>query len=451
MSVHAGPNTVEDGLVLSLDAANFKSVNPRENLCPVNSVPDAVYDIEDSQVLAPDGNPSRRFYEGTTNLSFALSRTFSQSISVVQGKQYNYSCFIRQGSAGRSFRLQFDGAVSAFGSSLVIGFTPATQIVTSSFGGVVNTGFEDYSNGWYRFWFTTPIALASSNTITARIYMVNTAAGNALTNSYDNSTNLYVHYYGPQITTGLDVKPYVRTTGSAITLLTTITDISGNNTTGTLTNGVEYSNSNRGIFDLGTTNGLISHVGSSVPILNSITGSDPFTFSIMMRLKSYPPSGTAATTGLLQKGSYNGSFGLNLLYAVSSEGFWTQARFFFGVRNLTGTAGVTPGYGIFTPSSTMLLSLNQWYKVDFTHSFAGTTHTLKLYVNGVLDSTHQSSNSLFPINITNSSTLGINDQIIGGNFIRANIDVAFYNIYTRELSSQEIAQNFQALRGRFGI
>jgi hypothetical protein len=232
---------------------------------------------------------------------------------------------------------------------------------------------------------------------------------------------------------------------------TSVSDLTLKSGNAILSSGASYSSLFGGIFQLNySTDGVLNHAGSGLPILNSITGSDPFTFSIMMRLKSYPPSG-AATTGLLQKGSYNPSFGLNLAYAVSSEGFWTQARFNFGVRNLTGTAGVTPGYGIFNPSSTMLLSLNQWYKVDFTHSFAGTTHTLKLYVNSALDSTHQSSNSLFPINITNSSTLGINNQIIGGNFVRSDIDVALYNIYTRELSAQEIAQNFQALRGRFGI
>jgi hypothetical protein len=233
---------------------------------------------------------------------------------------------------------------------------------------------------------------------------------------------------------------------------TSVSDLTLKSENATLSSGASYSSLFGGIFQLNySTDGVITHVGSGLPILNSITGSDPFTFSIMMRLKSYPPSGGAAVTGLLQKGSYNPSFGLNLTYAVSSEGFWTQARFFFGVRNATGTAGVTPGYGNFTPSSTMLLSLNQWYKVDFTHSFAGTTHTLKLYVNGVLDSTHQSTNSLYPINITNSSTLGINNQIIAGNFIRSDIDVAFYNIYTKELSAQEIQQNFNSMRGRFGL
>jgi hypothetical protein len=233
---------------------------------------------------------------------------------------------------------------------------------------------------------------------------------------------------------------------------TSISDLTLKSGNATLSSGASYSSSFGGIFQLNySTNGVITQAGAGLPILNGITGSDPFTFSIMMRLKSYPPSGTAATTGLLQKGSYNPSFGLNLVYAGASGGFWTQARFNFGVRNLTGTAGVTPGYGIFNPSSNMLLSLNQWYKVDFTHSFAGTTHTLKLYVNSALDSTYQSSNSLFPINITNSSTLGINAEIIGGNFVRSDIDVAFYNVYTKELSAQEIQQNFQALRGRFGL
>ena len=224
-------------------------------------------------------------------------------------------------------------------------------------------------------------------------------------------------------------------------------DLTSNAADGVLSANATFSSTQGGIFQLDSTSNL-THLGSN---LNTIVGSDPFTFSLTMRLKEYPPSGSAATTGILQKGSYNGSFGLNLAYASNVDGFWSQARFLFGVRNLTGTAGVTPGYGIFTPSSTMLLSLNQWYKVDLTHSFAGTTHTLKLYVNGVLDSTYQSSNSLFPINITNTNDLGINNQIIGGNFVASNIDVAAYYVYLKELTLSEVQQNFNALRGRFGL
>jgi hypothetical protein len=233
---------------------------------------------------------------------------------------------------------------------------------------------------------------------------------------------------------------------------TSISDLTLKSGNATLSSGASYSSSFGGIFQLNySTDGVITQAGAGLPILNSITGSDPFTFSIMMRLKSYPPSGAAAVTGLLQKGSYNPSFGLNLVYAGDSGGFWTQARIRYGLRNLSGTAGVTPGYGIFDPTSSSQIALNQWYKVDFTHSFTGTSHTLRCYLNGTLDKQDTGTNSLYPINITNSSTLGINAEIIGGNFVRSDIDVAFYNIYTKELSAQEIQQNFQALRGRFGL
>lgn len=224
-------------------------------------------------------------------------------------------------------------------------------------------------------------------------------------------------------------------------------DLTSNAADGVLSANATFSSAQGGIFQLDSTSNL-THLGSN---LNTVVGSDPFTFSLTMRLKEYPPSGTPNRHGILQKGSYNPSFGLNLFYAGASDGVFTNARFYFGLRNLTGTAGVTPGYGIFDRLSTMFLDLNQWYKVDFTHSFAGTTHTLKLYVNGVLDSTHQSSNSLFPINITNTSILGINAQILGGNFIGGNIDVASYSVYLKELTLSEVQQNYNATRGRFGI
>ena len=37
----------------------------------------------------------------------------------------------------------------------------------------------------------------------------------------------------------------------------------------------------------------------------------------------------------------------------------------------------------------------------------------------------------------------------GGNYIGA--DIAYYMIYTKQLSDSEMKQNFDAIRGRFGL
>jgi hypothetical protein len=85
------------------------------------------------------------------------------------------------------------------------------------------------------------------------------------------------------------------------------------------------------------------------------------------------------------------------------------------------------------------------------HEFSGTTHTLRLYINGNLDRQDTATDALYPINFQNTESLGINFRILGGNFLYSNADIASYSIYNKALTPQEIQQNFNALRGRFGI
>jgi hypothetical protein len=146
------------------------------------------------------------------------------------------------------------------------------------------------------------------------------------------------------------------------------------------------------------------------------------------------PAVSAATVGgILMKGSYNPSYGLNIVFSGDSGGVRTTARIYYGLRNLTGTAGVTPGYGQFDQSSNLSLIVGQWYKVDMVHEFAGTTHTLNLYINGVLDKQTTSTNALYPINFQNTATLSIGNQVLGGNTVYTNTQISNTQIYNRAL------------------
>lgn len=228
------------------------------------------------------------------------------------------------------------------------------------------------------------------------------------------------------------------------------TDLSGNGTNGTLVNGVGYTGASSGSMVFDGVNDYVTHT-SNLTALDSITNSSPFTFSSTFKLNAFPAVQVGTVTGLLMKGSYNPSYGLNLSYTGDVGGFRTQARIVYGLRNLTGTAGVTPGYGNISITSNLLVQIGQWYRVDMVHEFSVTTHTLHLYVNGVLDRQDTFTDSLYPINFQNTASLGINDRILGGNFLRSNTDIASYSIYDRALSVTEVQQNFEATRGRYGI
>ena len=164
-----------------------------------------------------------------------------------------------------------------------------------------------------------------------------------------------------------------------------------------------------------------------------------------------PIVSAANVGGILMKGSYNPSSGLNIIFSGTSGGYRSTAQIYYGLRNLTGTAGVTPGYGQFSESSNLSLVVGQWYKVDMVHEFAGTTHTLKLYINGVLDKQTTSTNALYPINFQTTSTMSISNQVLGGNPLFLNAEVANTQIYSRALTVQEIQQNYNATKTRFGL
>jgi hypothetical protein len=224
-------------------------------------------------------------------------------------------------------------------------------------------------------------------------------------------------------------------------------DVSGNGSNGTLISGPTFSG--RSLI-LDGTNDYVS-ITTELTQINNIINSSPFTFSSTFRLLSMPIVSAANVGGILMKGSYNPSSGLNIIFSGTSGGYRSTAQIYYGLRNLTGTAGVTPGYGQFAESSNLSLVVGQWYKVDMVHEFAGTTHTLKLYINGVLDKQTTSTNALYPINFQTTSTMSISNQILGGNALFLNAEVANTQIYSRALTAQEIQQNYNATKTRFGL
>jgi len=87
------------------------------------------------------------------------------------------------------------------------------------------------------------------------------------------------------------------------------------------------------------------------------------------------------------------------------------------------------------------LNLNQWYIASVTRSGSTITH----YLNGVADGSNTNAAS---ISATNPFTIGnghdYTSEAFGGT-------IGVIKVYNRALSAAEVKQNFQALRGRYGI
>jgi hypothetical protein len=200
-------------------------------------------------------------------------------------------------------------------------------------------------------------------------------------------------------------------------------DLTYNVSGGTLTNGPTFSSANGGsiVFD-----GVDDYVDLGNPDLYKFTTN--FSISVWALYSQIKVSWPA----IIAKGDH--------AYRISANVDGT--KFHFGINNSTTSS-------IFF-DSTINFELNKWYYITLTF----TNIKLTGYVNGI-----ESGNASFasPTSCYNNPynvRLGTNEQgaSFGGQgqrFWPGRISgVQFYN---RVLSAQEVSQNFNALRGKYGI
>ena len=207
--------------------------------------------------------------------------------------------------------------------------------------------------------------------------------------------------------------------------------MSGNSAIGTLTNGPTYSSSNGGFLSFDGTNDFVS-VPSGIPQRTS-----QFTNEIWV----YPTSLTGGVSGYSTLIRMNGSRvggGSGDFYFVLRD----LGQVHCEIKNVTDT-----GYDSYT-TSTNIIQVNNWYHI--VQVIDRINGNLKFYVNGV--SRLDTSTSTFGI-VTDSSIqiaqqgTNVNDQYAR----RLTGRVSNVKLYNRALTAAEVSQNFNALRGRFGI
>ena len=215
-----------------------------------------------------------------------------------------------------------------------------------------------------------------------------------------------------------------------------ITDITGGGNTGALTYGPTYNSTDGGAIVFDGSNDCVV-VNSNASVLSNTA----YTKTVWFYVTSF------ATNNNLISGGNNGRHA----FSVSSSNKLQAGH------NSTWD----------TISSPTPLSLNTWYHAAVTFS---TTTGWRLYLNGVLDSTNSSTSTVFsaydvadalfaevPYGVGYGATttfLGSGEILLGAygtgsNAFSGRISNAF--VYNRVLSASEIQQNFNALRGRFGL
>jgi len=201
-------------------------------------------------------------------------------------------------------------------------------------------------------------------------------------------------------------------------------DLSGLGNSGSLVNSPTYSANNNGYFTFNGSN-QYANIGSSTS-LGSLTTA--LTISSWVTISSFPSAG-----------------GLNSIYNTGQSGS-TKTQTFFRLDQSIASVSVGTYNGstnFQTSYAYSNLSLNTWY--NLVAGYTGTAWVL--YVNGILVS---STTTTGPVSAGSVITVGVENN--SGTLQRYwNGNISSVSVYSRSLSAAEIAQNFNAYRGRYGV
>jgi len=205
-------------------------------------------------------------------------------------------------------------------------------------------------------------------------------------------------------------------------------DMSGNGNNGTLTNGPTFNSSNGGSIVL---DGVDDYVNITQNTLYRFVNTQPFSLSVWVRCTS--TSGFVSLIAYSLAGDNRGyylSIDLNVLRTNSFLFDYYDGNAFRGIQGTNNS-----------------VTINSWINLVATSS-SNSVNDMKVYQNGLLTSfTNRGTGTPNTINY-NSLSLQIGARGSSGYF-KGNISQTL--IYNRALTSQEVSQNFNATRARFGI
>ena len=207
---------------------------------------------------------------------------------------------------------------------------------------------------------------------------------------------------------------------------TTWTDLSGNAYNGTLTNGPTFSSSNGGSINFDGTNDYDTH-GNVL----AFERTDPFSISAWFKVDSLsagrPILSTQQATilrGCLCQVNTSGS----LRFAIISTLNTNEIRI---------------------ETDISIINTGQWYNLVATYDGSSDVSGMQQYVNGAIQSKNIITNNLTSTTATTASLI-IGARTVGTAGYYDGL-ISIVNIYNRELSQDEITQNYNAIKSRFGL
>jgi hypothetical protein len=191
-------------------------------------------------------------------------------------------------------------------------------------------------------------------------------------------------------------------------------DLTGNSTTGELVNGPTFNSA-----------GYFSFVTDDYVRFTNSTALDTQTFTVEVWVRT---NATSQTGFWFEKGIVNSQYSL------------FQENLYIICRINTGTV-INP----VVVTTANYMNTTNWYQVVFTF----TSGSQVCYINGIVAGTGTTAGTL----VTNAGgmSIGAYGGYSGGKSYYYNGDQAIAKVYNKALSQIEVQQNFNALRGRFGI
>jgi hypothetical protein len=286
--------------------------------------------------------------------------------------------------------------------------------IRSEFGAGSSFNLQDAYNGTY-------------GGLNAYSYIQPTNPGGA-----NYSPNQWYGYTGQWIVTSGLILNYDAwpTVGSYPGFGTSVTNVAGGFPPydGTLYNGTGWDSLNGGRWIL---DGVDDYIGAN-PGPNPL---NEFTVEIWIRASQQL---WAIGAGAGQSTFNSDDWGNSNMWLIHPNGTAPTVSFSFYVN-----ANPPGSYNIIAATTSTNLAVQNWWQIVGTYSSTAT----KIYVNGTLSGTAAGGNGI----INNPS----NTLVLGGDprydFRRLTGNIAAFHMYDRELSAGEVDQNWNAIRGRFGL
>ena len=203
---------------------------------------------------------------------------------------------------------------------------------------------------------------------------------------------------------------------------TTWTDISGKNHDGTLTNGPTFSSDNGGCIVFDGSNDHIGMLGTATDLGINDTSSS-FSFSVWFK--------TGTTSEKYMFDNFDGS-----TQDISCRLDGGELELY--LRGSSGGIVNAVRYGSYT--------LNAWNNAVYNFDSSTSPDIFTAYVNGINTGT---STSHFSGNFESGSNFRIGMRPAGGGQFSGRIACAM--LYNKSLTEAEVKQNYNALKGRFGL